>query len=408
MQRVTVVGAGPYGLAAAAHLNDRGIPLRVFGEPMGGWRSHMPEGMYLKSSPLSSSIASPRPGHRLQDFAAIEGRAPRGLRDPVPLSEFVRYGLWFQRYAAPQLERVTVRQVDRASDGGFRVVLESGEEFRSGAVVLAVGAAEFAHMPPELTALARDGLASHTADHVDFAPFAGRHVAVVGAGQSALESAALLHEAGARATVLARTSALAFDEAPWTDWPEERPLSERLRAPNSLLGEGWPLVASCKGPAVFRHLPEDVREQVLRTVLGPHGAWWLRDRIDGAVSVRCGTSIASAAPDGAGGVRLELRGSNGSSRLLRVDHVIAGTGYRVDLGRLGVLSPDLRREVAVTVSGAPWLSTRFEASVPGLFFTGLSAAPTFGPLLRFVCGTGYATGRISAGVAKRLKRVRRG
>ncbi|WP_020116669.1 NAD(P)-binding domain-containing protein [Streptomyces canus] len=398
---VTVVGSGPYGLAVAAHLKFRKIHFRVFGEPMDGWRRHMPQGMYLKSSPFSSSISAPEPGWGLADFSLSEGRAPRGEREPVPIDEFIRYGVWFQQHCVPELERVAVRRVEKDSGGGFRVTLDSGEEFGSRVVVVATGIVEFAHVPEVLAPLMADGLVSHTADHSDLSPFEGQEVAVVGAGQSALEGAALLYEAGARPMVVARTSSVVFGSPPRLDRPSQRSLGERLKYPNSLLGDGWPLVACSRGPALYRHLPDPVRAHFLRTVLGPYGAWWLRERVEGCFPVRRGCRIRAAAPAAGGGAELELEDAHGRPWTLRADHVIAGTGYRVDLDRLELLSPELRREL-VTTAGAPRLSADLEASVPGLFFTGLAAAPTFGPLLRFVSGAGFGARRISAAVGDRL------
>lgn len=78
--------------------------------------------------------------------------------------------------------------------------------------------------------------------------------------------------------------------------------------------------------------------------------------------------------------------------------MLAATGYRVDVERLELLDPGLRRAVRRTADGAPRLTGGFESSVPGLYFTGLSAANSFGPLLRFVCGTDFAARRITAAV----------
>ena len=85
-----------------------------------------------------------------------------------------------------------------------------------------------------------------------------------------------------------------------------------------------------------------------------------------------------------------------------MDHVIAATGYRVDLGSLGLLSGELAGSVA-TVEGWPRLSARFESSVPGLFFSGLAAAATFGPMMRFVCGSDFTGSRVAGGVAACLR-----
>lgn len=400
---VAVIGAGPYGLAVAAHLQARHVPYRIFGQAMEGWRSHMPREMYLKSSPFSSSISAPDPGHGLGDFRAEEGRPPSREREPVPLAEFVRYGLWFQQECVPELERTAVRHIDRSRTGRYRVMLDSGEQFTARAVVVATGVNPFAYVPRELTELRDDGLVSHTADHTDLSVFAGRRVLVVGSGQSALETSALLHEAGAQPAVVARTRP-SFGPPPEADRAEDRPLHVRLLWPEAVMGTGWPLVVCSRGPAAIRHLPAPVRAHILRTVLGPSGAWWLRERVQGRVPVLSGRSLHSAAREN-GGVRLKVRSPGGDVETLYADHVIAGTGYLVDIDRLELLSPELRRSVRRSaaeppqLAGAPQLSADFQSSVPGLYFAGLAAAPTFGPLLRFVCGTGFAGRRISAALA---------
>src|SRR5213079_230240 len=59
---VAIVGAGPYGLSAAAHLRAaNGLDVRVFGEPMSFWERHMPKGMLLRS-PLEGSHSWGRKG----------------------------------------------------------------------------------------------------------------------------------------------------------------------------------------------------------------------------------------------------------------------------------------------------------------------------------------------------------
>ena len=392
---VTVVGAGPYGLATAAHLAGHRVPVRVFGEPMDSWSDRMPAGMYLKSTPRASSISDPAGSHRLEHFRAAEGRVSGGDQHPIAVSEFIRYGLWFQDRCVPSLERTTVRSINGGRTG-FRVSLSTGETFGSRAVVLAVGLTPYAYVPEPLNRLTDSGLVSHSADHHDLSRFSGQRVAVVGAGQSALESAALLHEAGAEPTVVARTPALLFGDPPPTDRPAERPLPTRIVKPASNLGPGWSLYACANAPGAFRHLPDRSRLHLVRTVLGPSAAWWLRRRLEGQVRLLTGHALGSAAESG-GRVRLELRGPQGRTEVLDADHVLAATGYRVDVERLDLLGPEIRRAVQ-QVGGAPRLDADFESSVPGLYFTGLSAAATFGPVMRFVCGTDYAARRVCAAV----------
>ncbi|MFJ4667046.1 NAD(P)-binding domain-containing protein [Kitasatospora purpeofusca] len=400
---VAVVGAGPYGLSVAAHLTGRGVRPRVLGIPMESWRTRMPAGMFLKSLPRASSISDPAGRYRLADFRAASGLPPVGDRYAVPLDEFVRYGEWFQRACVPEVERAAVVGIERVRDG-FRLTLDTGEVFGARAVVLAGGFPPYARVPEVLRPLVEAGLASHTADHADLAKFGGRRVAVIGAGQSALESATLLHEAGAEPVLVARTGELLFGEPPASEDPADRPWPVRLAKPGSPLGPGWSFTAFSRATGAFRALPDATRARLVRTVLGPAGGWWLRGRFEGRFPVLTGHELLTAersggagGPDGGdGGVRLGLRGTTPE---LEVDHVLAATGYRVDVGRLDYLSPELRGTVDRRNGGAPRLSAGFESSVPGLHFTGLSAADTFGPLMRFVCGTGFAARRISRSVA---------
>jgi cation diffusion facilitator CzcD-associated flavoprotein CzcO len=390
---VVVIGAGPYGLSVAAHLQAHGVRARVFGEPMVTWRSHMPAGMFLKSTPAASAIAAPVPGFTLSDFFAASGLPALGDDEPVPIEDFERYGLWFQSSLVPWVEQVRVRRVARDGEA-FEVWLDSGEELRAAAVVVATGLVDFAHVPDELAAgLAHQepGVAaavSHSSQHRDLSVFAGRRVAVVGAGQSALETAALLHECGARVHVLVRGRRVVFAGPPSGDAP-----LHRLLKPSSPMGPGWSLAALHRGAPMFRHLPLGARLRTVHNVLGPSGAWWLRSRVEGRIDLRIEHRVR-AATIGTDGLVLHLNDANQRSYELPVDHVIAATGYRADLGQMDFLAPSLRNRLT-SARGWPGLTPDFESSEPGLFFVGLSAAATFGPLLRFVCGTELAGPRVA-------------
>jgi hypothetical protein len=71
------------------------------------------------------------------------------------------------------------------------------------------------------------------------------------------------------------------------------------------------------------------------------------------------------------------------------DHVILGTGYRVNIARYDFLSPTLCKHLQL-IDGFPALGAAFESSVPGLYFLGAPAASSYGPLMYFVSGTKYA------------------
>ncbi|MFI0135345.1 FAD-dependent oxidoreductase [Streptomyces luteogriseus] len=395
---VAVVGAGPYGLATACHLQAARVRLRVFGQAMESWQAHMPDGMLLQTVPSASAIATPEHGHTLADFRAARGLPGADDHRPVPLAEYIDYGRWFQERLVSGLEPCRVRRI-RAAEGGFRLLLDSGEEPLAASVVLATGAVPYAYVPGPLRACVAAGLASHPSRHRDLRRFTGERVAVLGAGQSALECATLLHEARARPTVVARTSAVLFDPPP----PNGTGERSRRPGPGSPLGRGHALLgAVSRSGAACRRLPAPLRMELLRAVPRPSGAWWLKERAAGRFPVLCGRTLIAAEP-GYGVVRLRLLDEHGRPEDLVVDHVLAATGYRVDIRRLDVLDPGLRQSLRV-FAGAPVLTAGFESSAPGLYFTGLAAAPSFGPLLRFVTGTGFAARRVTAAVTAGKRR----
>src|SRR5437660_2040478 len=284
---VAIIGAGPYGLAAAAHLRAEHVEARIFGEPMEFWKRHMPRGMFLRSSPSASNLADPDGRLRLDRYHALHGLPHT---KPTPLEDFVRYGQWFQQQAVPDVDRRTVTYL-AADVQGFRVRLEDGEEFPARRVVVATGISPFARRPVEFAGLPAP-LVSHSFDHADLSRFAGQRVVVVGAGQSALESAALLHEAGAQVEVVARASRLVWNGIPLDP---DRPLPQRLREPEAGLGSGWSTWFYSRHPGLFRHLPERIRNYRARTALGPAGASWLRGRVESQFPVLLGHAIGSAA-----------------------------------------------------------------------------------------------------------------
>src|SRR5580658_10030355 len=95
---VTVIGAGPYGLSAGAHLRAvKGLEVRVFGEPMSFWSDNMPAGMMLRSNWTATQIATPDASTTLEAYRS----AGTHFSAPVPIDRFVDYGLWYQRQLVP-------------------------------------------------------------------------------------------------------------------------------------------------------------------------------------------------------------------------------------------------------------------------------------------------------------------
>jgi len=377
---VAIIGAGPYGLSLAAHLRAAGVNYRHFGAPMRLWRQAMPQGMYLKSQGFASNLSDPRGTHTLEAFCQATNHPYKSYGLPVSLENFVNYGQWFQAELDLKVEEVLVTGMLKRADG-FELTLANDEQFVARRVVLAIGVEHFAYLPRPLSELPASAC-THSSAHADLSAFRGQEVAVVGAGQSALESAALLHEDGATVQVLARRHVIGWNGQPLDP---NRPLLKRLREPEAGLGSGWSTWLYSNHPELFRRLPEKTRVYRARTALGPAGACWLRPRVEGQFPVRTGqTVIAAKVLDG----KVQLRIAGGGPDVT-ADHVIAATGYRIDLKQLAFL-PEAVRSSLRTVGGSAAVGADYQSSVSGLYFIGPSVAPTMGPVMRFVFGSEHA------------------
>ncbi|MDX6339080.1 MAG: FAD-dependent urate hydroxylase [Streptosporangiaceae bacterium] len=394
---VAIVGAGPYGLSVAAHLRRSRLSVRQFGLPMHLWRASMPRGMFLKSQGFASNLSDPAAKLTLGAFSRVTERPYADYGLPVPLDTFVAYGQWFQSAAGLEVEEVLVTGVS-PTGGGYELTLEDGETLRARQVVVAVGVEHFAYLPEQLAGLP-SGACSHSSAHTDLAAFAGQRVTVVGAGQSALESAALLHEHGAQVQIVMRKQHVVWNGTPLAPG---RPLLQRLREPEAGLGSGWGTWFYSTQPSAFRHLPEASRVRRARTALGPAGATWLRGRVEGEFPVLTGHALDWAV-SGPEGVRLGLVCSSGARTEVAADHVIAATGYRPDLSRLTFLDEDLRARVQ-TVARTPIVDRDYQTSAPGLYVVGPGVAPTFGPVMRFVYGADHAARTVGRRLARTATR----
>ncbi|MGY8662706.1 NAD(P)-binding domain-containing protein [Bradyrhizobium sp. UFLA05-109] len=387
---VAIIGAGPYGLSLAAHLSARKVENRIFGQPMRFWSDIAEAGgaRYLKSFCFGTNLSTPAPGYSFADY-----NEPRGLEtfEPCSIANFTEYGLWFQQHNVPWVEPVEVEHVERQSDG-FDILLSDGERLVADRVIVATGLSGFAHVPPVLASLPPN-LAVHTSGVTSFAAFAGRDVAVIGAGQSALEAAALLCEAGARPQLLVRESLVR-----WHDRSSREPgLWERVRWPVSGLGSGLKAKALTQFPGALHRVPSNWRTRFVNSHLPAEGAWWLRHRVENRLPIHLNVTVVKAR-EVSGRVALALR--DAGERRLMVDHVIAGSGYDIDVGRLTFISRDLRCAIQC-LGRAPQLNAYFEASVPGLHFVGPPSAMSFGPLFRFVIGAEYSARVVSRRLSAR-------
>lgn len=379
---VAVIGAGPYGLSAAAELRAAGANVRVFGSPMSFWTQNMPKGMLLRSPWDASHIGAPRSALSLDAFERARGR--RTSR-PVPLSDFVAYGHWFRERAVPDVDPRQVERVDPI-DGGFRIVLDDGEPLQSSRVVVAAGISVFAKRPAVFDGLP-PGLASHSSQHVDLTRFAGMHIAVIGRGQSGSEFAVLLREGGAEVELIARGGGMRWVGRAPHEGRIGRLLFDRTDVGPFLLSH---LIAR---PTLLQRFPAWVHRESVRQALDPGASLWLRPRAAGVV-VTGNRQVVEAR--GANG-HVALRLDDGSRR--EVAHVLLATGYRVDVRRYRFLGPEVIARLRC-VDDHPVLDDGFQSSIPGLHFVGAPATASFGPLLRFVSGTEFATRALVRSVTK--------
>ena len=391
---VVIVGAGPYGLSLAAHLSAARVQFRQFGLPMDLWQSSMPQGLFLKSQGFASNLSSPDGAHTLEAFCAAHDLPYASYGQPVPLDQFIAYGLWFQHELVPNLEQTLVTAVAGVT-GQYEVSLADGRQLTARNVVVAAGVEHFAVLPDSLASLPT-WACTHSSAHTNLGRFSGKQIIVFGAGQSALESAALLHEGGATVQLVARRARLAWNGKPLAP---ERPLLSRLREPEAGLGSGWGTWFYSRHPELFRHLPESKRIYRARTALGPAGACWLPERVIGKFPVLLGQTVIYAKAEDSR-IQLGIEGPNGSCRELTASHVIAATGYRADLARLPFLDNQIRQRLKLVADTAV-VDGNYQSSAPGLYFIGPAVAPTFGPVMRFVYGSDHA----ARTVARRLRQV---
>jgi hypothetical protein len=380
---VAIVGAGPYGLAISAHLKAAGISNKVFGDTMGFWRKNMPNGMKLRSPWRASHIIDPEGEHSLDVFAKAHGIS---VVENLPLTDFVRYGEWFQRRAVPDVDPRMVKSI--ASDrNGFQLTLEDEHRVTVRRVVVAMGLTNQAFIPQQFLGLPSQ-LVSHSSAVVAPADFRGKKVAVIGRGQSACESAVLLSEAGAEVELICRgpvrwigAEASHQGRSEAAKWWMHRVIT----APSAI--GPFPINWAIDMPGVLYLLPAGWRDALSARGLRPAASAWLRARGEG-VRINTGRTIREARVVGS---RIALHLDNGSEEF---EHIVLATGYKTDLSKLNVLAPELLYRIARR-GDFPVLSRGFESSVPGLHFVGSPAVGSFGPLPRFVAGCGYAARRVT-------------
>jgi thioredoxin reductase len=359
-----IVGAGPFGIAAASLARDRGLDHLMVGRPMAFWREHMPAGMYLRSA--ADWHLDPADVCTIERFLGSQGVTPAEA-EPLALHRYLQYADWLQTQKGlqPVDDCVTALHRAQGTPARFRADMASGDTVTADAVLLAIGFRFFAHAPPDVVSGLPAGRWAHTCDLANLERLRGERCLVLGGRQSAFEWAALLHEAGAASVhVVHRHDSPRFAEA---DWSWVAPLVERFEHE-----PGW-----------YRSLPATGREIL------DHRLWCEgRLKVEPWLEARCGaagitiwprTQIVSSREGPAGAVVVDF--DSGTS--VAFDRIVLATGYKADLARVPFLAAGNLLPLVACDNGRPLLDDTLQSTVRGLFVTSFLATRDFGPFFAF-------------------------
>jgi cation diffusion facilitator CzcD-associated flavoprotein CzcO len=377
-----IIGAGPFGLAMAAYASHHHMDYLVVGHPMSFWHAHMPQGMYLRSA--CDWHLDPLNEHTIEAYLHTQQLRPEDV-EPLARDVYLHYAQWFQEQKGIAPLAISVEQLDSVPDAphGFEAVLANGGTVTASHVVLAVGFQYFKHVPAEFAQMIPPGYFSHTCDCVSFEAFQGKRCLIIGGRQSAFEWAALLHDHGAAAIHVSHRHAT--PEFRRSDWSWVSPLV------NAMVDHpGW-----------FRSLSAQ-EKQALNQRFWAEGRLklepWLQPRIDhDTVKIWPTSQLVSCQqlPRGELEVTLDVGGK------LTVDHIIAATGYQVDMAKIPFLSRGNILSRLQTSNGYPVLDEHFQSNIPGLFMTSMAATQDFGAFFAFTVSVG-ASARIIGSFLKHL------
>ncbi|WP_344570509.1 NAD(P)/FAD-dependent oxidoreductase [Streptomyces axinellae] len=352
---VHVLGAGPAGLATAAALQERGIGAVVLekSDSVGSsWRSHY-ERLRLHTTRANSAL----PGLRM----------PRSYGRWVARADVVRY---LERYAAHhRIEVATGVEVSAVERHGDQWVLHAngGRRFSSPAVVIATGYNHTPHLPAWPGRDSFTGELLHACRYRSPAPFDGKDILIVGAGNTGAEIATDLAASGAARVRLAIRTPPHILRRSTLGWPAQRNGIICRRLPVRLVDPLAARLARISVPDLGPYgLP---RPETGLYTRAREGAIPVLDvGLIEAVRARRVEPVAAVEAFEEGKVLL----SGGET--VAPDVVIAATGYRRGLdgllGGLGVLDD----------RGRPLRSgPRAHPAAPALYFTGY-ANPLSGAL----------------------------
>jgi len=356
-----IIGAGPFGLAMAAHAKHLGINFIMVGRPMEFWKTNMPEGMYLRSA--CDWHLDPENEDTMEKFLAMKHLSPADV-GPLSRNFYLSYTEWFQKQKQIAALPVYIDHLDYV-DNQYRAITDEGDVITANNVVIAVGFKYFTHLPAEITNLLSPGFYSHTCDVTDMKAMQGKRCLILGGRQSAFEWAALLIEAGSATIHIShRHKSPAFTAS---DWSWVNPIVD-----NMVHEPGW-----------FRNLAAEGKDSLSKK-LWEEGRLkiepWLEKRVmnDNVKLLPCTEIVACKKLPGGG---LEVEFNKGTTII--VDHIILATGYKVMINRVPFLNKGNILSKLSIQNNFPALDEHFQTNLPGLFITSMPASQDFGPFFGF-------------------------
>lgn len=366
-----IIGAGPYGLAAASYAKQANISFRLMGTMLDFFEHHTPKPMVMATS-YDTAIKDPKRELTLRRYCAVQeitvadppGRPPSHF---PPRKLFLDYAHWWVAQIGLSSDP---RKVTRLSgrNGGFEAKLEDGVVVSAKKVVVATGLYPHRFIPPLYRQRLPRELFSHNTDAVELEAFASKRVLVVGGGLSSVEWAIYLSEAGAEATCVYRGEWLGGEQRFALTVFKWRDLSETDHL--------W-----------WQRLAPEEREENLHLMKIQHRygvPLWLRGK-EAKVKFVPRTDVRDCQEHG-GRIQVALT----SGEKVEVDHIVLGTGFQPDISNLPFLDGKTIMNRMELSGGFPVLDEHFQSSIPGLYFSGALAIQQFGPILWFVTGSGMA------------------
>ncbi|WP_456789206.1 flavin-containing monooxygenase [Cellulomonas sp. P5_C5] len=345
---VLVIGAGPAGLAVAASLKKRGVPVVVLerADDVGAsWRRHY-ERLHLHTTRRWSGL----PGFPI----------PHRFGRWVARADVVNYlEMYAVHHRLDVRTGVQVKRVARAGYGRWVVETEAGESFTGTTVVVATG---YNHtpVPPQWPGVESfPGELVHASAYRNAEPYRGKDVLVVGAGNTGSEIAVDLTEGGASRVRLAIRTAPHIVRRSNLGWPAQGTGILVRHLPVPLVDRIAAVVARAEVPDLSSYgLPRPTTGLYSRV---KEGSVPLQDvGLIAAVQAGLVEPVAAVESFDDDGAVLLADGSR-----ITPDVVVAATGYRRGLeplvGDLDVLDD----------RGLPRVhGPRTSRSAPGLYFTG--------------------------------------